>query len=53
VGVNAYVVKAIAPDIPLGNIFRGTVPFMIAIAVTTVIVVLFPSLSLFLPGLVR
>jgi tripartite ATP-independent transporter DctM subunit len=53
VGVNAYVVKAIAPEIPLGQIFKGTVPFMIAIAVTTAIVVMFPSLSLFLPGLLK
>lgn len=53
VGVNAYVVKAIAPDIPLGQIFKGTVPFMIAIVVTTVIAIAFPSLSLFLPGLLK
>ncbi len=53
VGVNCYVVKAIAPDVPLGQIFRGAVPFMIAIAVATVIVVMFPSLSLFLPGLLK
>jgi tripartite ATP-independent transporter DctM subunit len=53
VGVNAYVVKAIAPEIPLGQIFKGTIPFMIAIALTTLAVIIFPSLSLFLPGLLK
>ncbi|MFA7466982.1 MAG: TRAP transporter large permease [Desulfotomaculaceae bacterium] len=53
VGVNAYVVKSIAPEIPLGQIFKGTVPFMIGIAVTTIIVVMFPALSLYLPGLLK
>lgn len=53
VGVNVYVVKALAPEVPLERIFLGTVPFLIAIIVATAIVVAFPSLSLLLPGLVR
>lgn len=53
VGVNVYVVKALAPEVPLERIFLGTVPFLIAIIVATAIVVAFPSLSLLLPGLIR
>lgn len=53
VGVNVYVVKSIAPEVPLGRIFWGTVPFMAAIAVCTIIAMAFPSLTLFLPGLVN
>ncbi|MEW6424838.1 MAG: TRAP transporter large permease [Bacillota bacterium] len=53
VGVNVYVVKALAPEIPLGQIFKGTIPFLIAIILTTGIVVAFPSLSLYLPGLLK
>jgi tripartite ATP-independent transporter DctM subunit len=53
VGVNAYVVKSIAPEVPLGQIFKGTAPFMAAILVATAIAMAFPSLSLFLPGLLK
>lgn len=53
VGVNVYVVKGIAPQIPLGQIFIGTIPFLIAIILTTAIVVAFPPLSLYLPGLLK
>jgi tripartite ATP-independent transporter DctM subunit len=53
VGVNVYVVKSIAPQIPIGQIFKGTVPFMIAIVVATAITMAFPSLSLYLPGLLH
>lgn len=49
VGVNAYVVKGIAPEIPIGNIFKGTVPFLIAIVILIALIILFPQLALFLP----
>lgn len=53
VGVNVYVIKGIAPDIPLENIFKGTVPFLFAIIVTIALVIAFPQIALFLPSLVR
>ncbi|MBN2060355.1 MAG: TRAP transporter large permease [Deltaproteobacteria bacterium] len=52
VGVNVYVIKGIAPEIPLETIFRGILPFTIAVLVCIVIVLAFPQLSLFLPGLI-
>lgn len=53
VGVNVYVVSGIERDIPLTTIFRGALPFLLTLIVAAVILVLFPSLSLFLPGLVK
>jgi tripartite ATP-independent transporter DctM subunit len=53
VGVNVYVIKGIAPDVPLETIFRGIFPFLIAIAVNIIILVAFPQLALFLPNLVK
>lgn len=53
VGVNVYVIKSIAPEIPLHNIFRGIVPFLNAIILTLALVIAFPQLSLFLPSLAR
>jgi len=51
VGVNVYVIKGIAPEIPLETIFKGILPFTVAVLVCIVIVVAFPQVSLFLPGL--
>lgn len=53
VGVNVYVIKGIAPDIPLGTIFRGITPFLAAIFVVIGVVIAWPEFVLILPGLVR
>ncbi|MDP2643518.1 MAG: TRAP transporter large permease subunit [Desulfobacterales bacterium] len=52
VGVNVFVIKGIAPEIPLQTIFRGIFPFLIALIVLTIFVVIFPQIATFLPGLV-
>lgn len=51
VGVNVYVIKGIAPEIPLETIFKGIFPFLLAIIVCTIILMLFPKLALILPAL--
>ena len=53
VGVNVYVIKGIAPEVPLETIFKGIFPFLIAIAINILILIAFPQLALFLPNLVR
>jgi tripartite ATP-independent transporter DctM subunit len=52
VGVNVYVIKAIARDVPLETIFKGIFPFLAAIIVTAIILMLFPFLATILPSLV-
>ncbi|NRB32236.1 MAG: TRAP transporter large permease [Rhizobiaceae bacterium] len=49
VGINVFVVKSIAPDVPMGTIFRGIWPFWFAMAAMIVLLILFPQLALFLP----
>jgi len=53
VGVNVFVIKGIAPDIPLHVIFRGILPFLAALVIVTIFLVLFPRIATFLPSLVR
>jgi len=53
VGVNVYVIKGIAPDIPLETIFKGIFPFLIAILINAGILILFPKLALILPSLAK
>ncbi len=52
VGVNVFVIKGIAPDIPLELIFRGILPFLAAIILLTIIITLVPQIATFLPSLV-
>jgi tripartite ATP-independent transporter DctM subunit len=50
VGINVFIVKSVAPGVPLGQIFRGVIPFWLAMLVTLAILVAFPWLSLVLPN---
>jgi len=52
VGVNVFVIKGIAPEIPLQTIFRGIFPFLYALIILAVILFVFPSLATWLPALV-
>ena len=53
VGMCCYVMAGIAKDTPLTSIFKGTAPFIIGIVVAIAIVMAFPSLSTWLPGVMR
>jgi C4-dicarboxylate transporter, DctM subunit len=46
VGMNLFVINSMAPDIPIGETFRGVLPFVVSDLVRVVILVLFPSLTL-------
>jgi C4-dicarboxylate transporter DctM subunit len=52
VGVNVFVIKGIAPDVPLYVIFRGIFPFLIALILMTALLVVFPEIAMLLPNLV-
>jgi len=53
VGMNLYIIKAIAPDFTMEEIFRGVFWFVIADVCTLTLLLLFPQLSLVLPGLMK
>ncbi|WP_347489569.1 TRAP transporter large permease [Desulfoscipio sp. XC116] len=52
VGMNVYIIKGVAPDIPLEVIYKGVWPFLGAIIVCLALLVAFPQLATFLPGLI-
>ncbi len=52
VGVNVYVVKGIVPDVALETVFKGALPFLIALVAMVAVLMVFPSLATFLPGLI-
>lgn len=52
-GMNVFVVKGVAPQIPLGAIYRGVAPYVASNLVRLVVLLAFPALSLWLPGVLK
>lgn len=48
IGINVFVIKGIAKDIPLGTIFLGVLPFLAAQLVVVTILILFPGIATYL-----
>jgi TRAP-type C4-dicarboxylate transport system permease large subunit len=53
VGMNVFIMSGVAKGVPLGTIFRGIFPFLIADIARLVTLIAFPSLTLWLPQLLR
>ncbi len=51
VGVNAFVVHGIAPDVPLQKVFKGIYPFLVAIVAMIALIMVFPQIVTFLPSI--
>ena len=48
VGLNVYVVNGMARDVPMAESYKGVMPFLISDTIRTVVLLLFPGISLFL-----
>ena len=48
VGLNVYVVNGMAKDVPIAESYRGVMPFLISDTIRTIVLLLFPGISLFL-----
>jgi tripartite ATP-independent transporter DctM subunit len=53
VGMNLFVLKTLLPDVSTGTVFRGVLPFMWADVIRLAVLVTFPWLALWLPGMMR
>jgi C4-dicarboxylate transporter DctM subunit len=51
VGIASFIVKGIAKDVPLETVFKGIVPFLLALIVGTALIIAFPGLATWLPYL--
>ncbi|UTD29238.1 TRAP transporter large permease [Bradyrhizobium sp. WD16] len=52
VGLNIFVIRNVAPDIPLGEVIWGTLPFVLLMAGAVVLLCFVPQISTLLPDLV-
>jgi C4-dicarboxylate transporter DctM subunit len=53
IGMNVYVISGVAKDVPMEVIFKGILPFVAVEIAFVVLLIAFPQLALFLPGLMK
>jgi tripartite ATP-independent transporter DctM subunit len=54
VGVNVYIIKGVAPgNIPIEEVFKGTLPYLLLELFTLFLLISFPFLSLWLPSAMK
>jgi tripartite ATP-independent transporter DctM subunit len=50
VGLNIYIVNAIAPDVPVAKVMWGTLPYVLCMMLAIVILCIFPQIATWLPN---
>lgn len=50
VGINVFVVKSVAPKVPMAAIFAGVLPFWFAMVAALVLIIAFPQIALVIPN---
>ncbi len=50
VGLNLYVLKGVAPDVPLTTVLKGSLPFVLMMFGAIVLLAVFPEIALWLPN---
>jgi TRAP-type C4-dicarboxylate transport system permease large subunit len=48
IGANVFIMRRVAPDVPMEEIFRGVFPFVIGELLVLALLILFPGLALWL-----
>ncbi|WP_188515847.1 TRAP transporter large permease [Alsobacter metallidurans] len=49
VGMNLFVIQAQAPDVKIGSIYRGILPYLVAPLILILLLLAFPGIALWLP----
>lgn len=50
VGLNIYIVNAIAPDVPLAKVMWGTLPYVFCMFLAIIVLCIFPDIATWLPN---
>ncbi|WP_339109883.1 TRAP transporter large permease [Thioclava sp. GXIMD4216] len=50
VGLNVFVVKGVATDVPMATVFKGVTPFLMAMVLGLLLIILFPQIALIVPN---
>jgi tripartite ATP-independent transporter DctM subunit len=52
-GLQLFVMKGVQPDVPMSTIIRAAIPFVLFEILTIILIMIFPSIALYLPTLMR
>jgi C4-dicarboxylate transporter DctM subunit len=50
IGMNVFIIKGMAPEVALGTIYKGVLPFAVAQILLIVLIVIFPAIATWLPS---
>ena len=50
-GINVFIIRSLVPHVPLTQIFKGVLPFCVALVVLIPLIIAIPPIATFLPGL--
>ena len=50
IGINVFILHGMAPEIPMYDVFRGIVPFLLCMMLCVALIIAFPNIALFLPS---
>ncbi len=50
VGLNVFVIRSVARDVPMSAIFKGVLPFLLAMICCLLLIITFPEIALLLPN---
>ena len=53
VGLNVYIVNGLARDVPMGETYRGVMPFLVSDVLRTMLFLFFPIIPLWLVGFIK
>ena len=53
IGMNVFVVKTIIPQVAVKDVFWGSLPFVVVNFILLILLIMFPEISLYLPGVMR
>jgi C4-dicarboxylate transporter, DctM subunit len=53
VGMNVFIIKGVAKNVPIETIFKGVMPFVIAVFACIVLLMIFPQIATFLPNMIK
>ncbi len=52
-GINVFVIRGIAPTVPLARVFKGVMPFCVALVVLIALIIAFPDIATFLTDIAK
>jgi tripartite ATP-independent transporter DctM subunit len=53
IGLNVFIIRGMARDVEIFEIFKGVLPFIVSDIVCVILLIIFPQISLFLPSLMK